>query len=744
MTMTEARPQIFKNSVVNMGVVLAALIALAVVAVRVVAGESSHPNLIITESDVKHISEEWHKYDVYADQLNADKKALDEFIELGVVVPLPKDAGGGYTHEQHKRNYKAIRNAGFLYQVTGDKKYLEFGRDVLFAYADMYPSLGEHPNRKEQSPGRLFWQSLNEAVWLVYTIQGYDALMDGLSASEKEKIESGVLLPMANFLSKESPQTFNKIHNHGTWAVAAVGMTGYVLGNKDLVEISLLGLDKKGEVGFIKQLDELFSPEGYYTEGPYYQRYALMPFIWFAKAIETNEPERKIFEYRNNILLKAVYTTINLNYGGYFFPINDALKDKGIDTVELVHALAIVYGITGDDSLLHIAKLQGRISLTGDGLTVAKAISEGKTKPYQYQTILLGDGASGKQGALSVHRAGEGDNHLALVIKNTSQGMGHGHFDKLNWLMYDNGNEIVLDYGAARYLNVEAKYGGHYLAENRTWAKQTIAHNTLVVDEQSHFNGNVKVADLHHPEILHFLSNESYQLSSAKESNAYSDVEFVRSMLIVNVPSLAHPLIVDVLNAESDSKHTYNLPVHFNGQIIDFSFDLNGNKNSLKPLGKDNGYQHLWLRNTADLAEGTQRATWILDDRFYSYSFVTKSNKEKMLITELGANDPNYNLKNQQALIRRVDGMKNASFISVIEPHGEYNGSLEFTVGAKSNVKNITHVADNGKDLVAIDLVNGDSVKVLLSYDSDADKTHSIKVDGKAIEWKGFSSVIVE
>ncbi|MFM9673803.1 alginate lyase family protein, partial [Streptomyces galilaeus] len=77
-----------------------------------------------------------------------------------------------------------------------------------------------------------------------------------------------------------------KVHNHGTWATAAVGMTGYVIDDQELVEQALYGLDKSGKAGFLRQVDELFSPQGYYTEGPYYQRYALLPFITFAKAIQ--------------------------------------------------------------------------------------------------------------------------------------------------------------------------------------------------------------------------------------------------------------------------------------------------------------------------------------------------------------------------------------------------------------------------------------------------------------------------
>src|SRR3546814_1503639 len=78
--------------------------------------------------------------------------------------------------------------------------------------------------------------------------------------------------------------------------------------SRDLVDKALLGLDKSGKAGFLRQLDLLFSPDGYYAEGPYYQRYALQPFVVFAAAIAANDPERKIFEYRDGIVLKAIRT----------------------------------------------------------------------------------------------------------------------------------------------------------------------------------------------------------------------------------------------------------------------------------------------------------------------------------------------------------------------------------------------------------------------------------------------------
>jgi oligo-alginate lyase len=106
-----------------------------------------------------------------------------------------------------------------------------------------------------------------------------EEIIDTLEPGQRSTIEHGILRPLADFISVQSPETFDRIHNHGTWAVAAVGMTGYAIGDDEYVQKALYGLNRDGKSGFIKQLDQLFSPDGYYTEGPYYQRYALMPFI---------------------------------------------------------------------------------------------------------------------------------------------------------------------------------------------------------------------------------------------------------------------------------------------------------------------------------------------------------------------------------------------------------------------------------------------------------------------------------
>ena len=697
---------------------------------------SAHPKLILTAADVVQLRREWTSVPAFAEAVNRLIVSMDERIAQPLNVPVPRDAGGGYTHEQHKANYKTIYEAGLLYQITREKKYADHAKALFFEYGEMYPGLSEHPEKKEQSPGRLFWQSLNEAVWLLYSIQGYDAVVETLSADERENIEQNVLNPMAIFLSDMAPQTFDKIHNHGTWAAAAVGMTGYVLGNQEYVEKALYGLDKTGKAGFLKQIDLLFSPDGYYNEGPYYQRYALMPFVVFAKAIQTNEPERDIFAYRDGLLLKAVYAAIQLSYNGLFFPINDALPDKGIDTVELVIGTAIAYGFTQDPELLSIAEAQQSIDISTDGFAVAKALHEKKAQVFPYRSMQFSDGAQGDRGALSILRSGSHAGHQALVMKNTSQGLGHGHFDKLSYLFYDNGRMIVTDYGAARFLNIEAKYGGHYLPENNAWAKQTIAHNTLVVDEQSHFDGKLKPAEKVAPEPLFFDLEDDIEIVSAKMDGAYADVSFTRTMAMIPADELEHPIVLDLLRVESEGTHQYDLPLHYRGHIVDTSFPVSAHAVEQKPLGKNNGYQYLWLTAEAKPEPAFNQVTWLLENRFYTYSIYSET-PQSLLFTRLGANDPNFNLRPETAIIQRSSSTGPRSFVSLIEVHGEYNPTLEFTRKSHSQVTDLKAVTQGDMQAVSFTTKAGITRTLFLAYTGNEDSEHTFQWKGEERTWRG-------
>lgn len=668
--------------------------------------------------------------------LDAAKTRIDAKIGQEIVIPVPKDPGGGYTHEKHKANSSLIYDAGQLYKLTGEARYADLAGRMLDAYADVYPAWELHPAKKEQSPGRMFWQNLNESMFLLNVSQSYGAIKETLTAAQRENIETNLLRNMAEFLSDGSPETFNKVHNHGTWATAAVGLTGYAIGDDDYVEQALMGLDKSGEAGFLKQMDELFSPDGYYNEGPYYQRFALMPFVIFAQAVQENNPERKIFEKRDGILKKAIYTTIQQNYGGLFFPINDAIKDKGIRTRELLHGVAIAYDLTGDKGLLSVAKEQNKFVLTPESRKLSEDIAAGQLEPFDYKTMRLGDGVDGTQGALDIIRASKDPSDLVLVAKNTSQGLGHGHFDKLGFLLYDAGQEILRDYGAARFLNVEAKYGGHYLAENNKFAKQTIAHNAMVVDETSHFDGDVEMGNANWPKLGVFSDTGNLKVTSASIDTAYPDVSMDRTMAMISDAAFPRAIIVDLIEAHSDNSHQYDLPFYYNGQLIETNFDIAADTTLRKPLGLDNGYQYLWRVGEGQPKSGLAQITWLLDRTFYSVTSAVPQNTN-VIFAEIGANDPNFNLRREPAFIFRAKSSDGVSVASVIEPHGDYNPTVEYTLDSHSNIKSVRHYENGGSEFITIETKNGETVGLGFGADMNAGTTHTVSVEGADMSWTG-------
>lgn len=699
------------------------------------------PRLILQEADVPDIIDGLQKYPLLQSSFEDAKEIADKGIEVGIVVPFPKDPGGGYTHEKHKRNYIEMYNAGVVYQLSGDEKYAVFVRDMLKEYAELYPKLGIHPLQKNQAPGKLFWQGLNESVWLVYSIQAYDCIYEFLSAEERNSIEENLFKKVVEFFTEEDKYSFDRVHNHGTWAVAGVGMTGMVLGDLLMVQKALYSTKLDGSGGFLKQIDDLFSPDGYYAEGPYYQRYALLPFIVFAQALDKNLPELKIFEYKNEVLPKAVTTVLQLtNSDGRFYPINDAIKEKSWLTAELVFGIDIVYKLTGNNKLLDVAKYHGKVMLSAEGLAVAKSIAEGKTEKFERKSILISDGADGNEGGLALMRLGESDKQTSVLFKFSSQGMGHGHFDRLGINLYDKGQEIIPDYGAARFLNVAAKEGGRYLPENKTWANQTIAHNTLVINEQSNFNGKLGRAEESSPKLVFAdLDNPAVQIVSATDENCYEGATLNRTLALLEVKGRTY--LIDLFNIKNEKNSQYDLPVYFNGQIIDTNFEYSRLK-QYKVLGKEHGYQHLIVDAKAHNLPVTTSVSWMKENGFYTVSTLADA-KTEFFVTRLGANDPNYNLRPQMGMLFRFPDSKDKKLLTVYEMHGNYNPVSEAVLGSEGSVQELQLVegADE-KVAVLLKLKNNKNIQLLLDLGfSNADE-NSLSVEGQVVSWKGNYKVI--
>lgn len=704
---------------------------------------AQHPVTFFTVKEAAKVKKNLYAYPLLSRSFADIKKITDPWLGKEVDVPWPKDPAGGYTHDKHKANYTLMFNCGVLYNLTGDQRYATLVRNVLLKYADLNPQLKNHPQATSSSPGHIFWQALNDANWMVYAGMAYDLVYNTLSSADRKKIEEGAFKPEVDFFTGELKDWFNLLHNHAVWACAGVGIIGIATHNKEYIDMALYGTAKDGKRGFIAQMDNLFSPDGYYTEGPYYTRYAILPYTLFANALNNYDPSLKIFEHRDRILLKAVQTCLQqTNTDGAFFPLNDALKEKDFTTNELVTALSIfskAYGVSKD--WLPVVKRQGRVMLNEGGLSIATTMKATRSVPdyFPYKTIESTDGVNGNEGGLSVLRIGKNADLTSLLFKYTSHGLSHGHFDKLNINLFDKGNEILADYGSVRFIGVEQKYGGRYLPENKTYAEQTIAHNTVVVDETSQFNGEEKTAEhFHSDKLFSSTSNPSLLVVAAKEDNAYKGVDLRRTVFLLQLPG-ERRMLVDFFNIRSDENHQYDLPFQYNGQVISTSFAYDPFTKKQETLGKKNGYQFLWKEAQASVKDTTVTFTFLNKHTYYTISSLI-NDSAKLFFTRSGANDPKFNLRHEPAFIIRKNGT-DQQFINVVEIHGDFDPIAEFSTNAYPAVKRITMELNNDQFTVAaIDIAGKKLVVATCKDDFDKMKAHS----AAGITWTGPYVVIYD
>ncbi|MEO1596427.1 MAG: alginate lyase family protein [Pseudomonadota bacterium] len=720
--------------------------------------DSGHPKLILTRDGVAQIRAALGTVPLFDRAVARAQAEVEAEIAAGIETPIPEDYSGGYTHERHKRNFFVMQKAGVLYQILEDERYARYVRDMLFQYEAMYRGLPLHPKTRSYARGKLFWQCLNDANWLVYASQAYDTIHDFLTPEERERLENNLFRPFADHISVANPRFFNRIHNHSTWGNAAVGMIGLVMDDDELVDRALRGLpsdqfdidlkatdndggfifDQQGKAGFLANLEAPFSPDGYYTEGPYYQRYAMYPFLVFAQALHNNRPELGVFERRDGQLLKAVDAMLQLSDAdGEFFPLNDAQKGMSIYGREGVTAVDIAYLMGGGDAqLLGIAAVQDAVLLDDAGIAVALALRDGKAQSYEKRSINLSDGQDGSEGGVAVLRAA--NEALTLVFKYSAQGLSHGHYDKLSFSLYERGDEVLQDYGMSRFVNIEQKGGGNYLPENATWAKQSIAHNTVTVDGSSHFGGAYEVGSRHHSELYAFdVSRGEVQLVSAKERNAYPGNVLHRTLVMIQDAALEKPFVLDILKVTGDRPKQLDLPFYFLGQMLDTNFPLEAPQ-VLEPLGEDNGFQHLFLEASGRPVAPSSQMTWLHARKFYTLTTASLPT-DTLHLVRIGANDPAFNLRREPGFLIRRQGIASTVFVNAIEPHGQYSPVTETAVQAKPRVTGLEVILDDARyTVVAITFVSGKRrVFALANTNASASARHRLDVAGTVLSWTG-------
>ena len=142
-----------------------------------------------------------------------------------------------------------MRQVALAYQLLGEESYAQWVRDAMVGYAEVYPTLAVRGSRVRIAKTA---SGLYEAVWYVPAILAYDMTHDSpaYSAEDHAGIERDFLRPAADLFwvkdySDKSDARAGDLHykcyNFQAWFISAVGLTGLLLRDADIVEHAIDG-----------------------------------------------------------------------------------------------------------------------------------------------------------------------------------------------------------------------------------------------------------------------------------------------------------------------------------------------------------------------------------------------------------------------------------------------------------------------------------------------------------------------
>jgi len=110
-----------------------------------------------------------------------------------------------------------------------------------------------------------------------------------------------------------------------------------------------------------------------------------------------------------------------------------------------------------------------------------------------------------------------------------------------------------------------------------------------------------------------------------------------------------------------------------------------------------------------------------------------------LLFARIGANDPEFNLRRDPALILRAKNVKDKTFVSIIESHGSYSPVSESAVNSNSSITELIIVLDT-EEYTAIQITNvKGNTKLFITSNTNASKEakHNLKINDETYEWSG-------
>ena len=515
-----------------------------------------------------------------------------------------------------------VRELGILYAVEGDSRYATAAAQILLRYADTYAGYPVF------NLAKVTRETLDEVNWVISLAAGYDLIYHSgaLSREQKQHVEEDLFQVAARFIqvghgARWPHRVGGGRANFQLFKDSAILAIGLLLRDVPLVEFAI-----NGPVGFNAILDRGVAEDGLWWEGsPIYHFGVIMDGF---QCIAELAWHVDIDLYSNDKLRRMYEVPLKMRFGDETFP---ALHDcpfgwKPTGDAHFYNnvgkAFELYYTRTGNPGVLpwltagelapirNFLDSRNQVYLTEylDPYTLWVTPTWPASVPIEPTSVNL------EGWGLANLRADHAASDIHLLMDYGPHGNGHGHFDKLNLILYANGRIQAPDLGIVDYR----------LPQAEGWYRQTVSHNTVVIDETSQ---RPSTGQLHF-----FLVSPRAKIVDASPT---TDQEETQGSVVMRrtLALLDDSFIVDIFTIGRGGVHVHDWVYH-NFGAFHTELDLVPQQ---QPLGEDNGYDYITNVRRARLSDDTWSGTWTDDGQGVQLTMVGTEGMEVIAADGLGA-----------------------------------------------------------------------------------------------------------
>ncbi len=601
----------------------------------------NHPYLALTPDQIERVKQRAATSPPAKQQLDRILAAADGFREK------PWDQLPPRGNLEHRAIGGHLFTVALAYAFSGDKRYAEWTRDGLLAYAALYPGLPRVPRGMKLFTG----SPLEESTWVVAVVQAYDlvAASGVFTPAQAKRVEDDLLRASTACFRIEdfnNDQRIKDLHfrcyNFQAWNIAAVGLVGLAVKDRDLVDWAInspYGL--RHLVGHDINDDGVFweRAEGYHD----FVLRAVMPFTeatlhcgmdLYNMSVPADRAKDEDAHYVTNTSdrpksLRMMFESLfYLTFPNLSYP---ALGDSSPGPLR-ANAITLVGFDRYRDAKLAWLLLRGRPEApAGASARNSQFGAEWHWLAYDLpaeapSSFPMQEGRFANTGeyrngcslfpstGVAILRQVSGDyttepDSTAVSLSFGPHGGGHGHSDSLNIVLYAQGRQWIPDFGSMPYET-------HWKAE---WTAQTISHNTVIVDGVSQKPTGTRrtqwPSDSNADRVFGVL--ERFDAPS-KSASAYSERAY-EGIRLRRAVRLQGNSVVDAFTAADPkgAEHQYDYVLHIDGQLQDSTAALEPHAGK---LGEICGYQLVEQKkrgtasgsfNLVFASEGKQLRVWV-------------------------------------------------------------------------------------------------------------------------------------